>query len=1680
MEIVNVLYNGTGKSIQNYSDRDLSLINSTYINTTFGDPNDYIEAFISDEAGSILSYDYNLQSYFKTSEVNSGTNKFTSILVDPQKDVADKGFNRGSVTIQYNVLKNLFNSKYGVFYWIKEISPSKLELKLSSQQLSGDTMRSGFGAYQNYISQKNYYSDFYLNFGDNNLILAINAAYVNDDQGSYILVKLYEPLPTDFDIKSQLWIVDKLSEPVSFAVSISIEAEQIDTTEKLRGPNFKIEVAEKIGQSTPYYSYNNLFSAQVSSSVRQLMSYYEDKAVAINTDYTDFNNFIHFSSATERISNFAYKVGLIENYNIQIVSQSAITGNSQVGSIATASINVLQNNIDSIIEKFDNYEYYLYYVSGTYAWPKSGSAKPYNLYSATSSQAINWLGTPTTVPTSTKLSILYSASLYDQTNKDLLSVSIPQYLLDDPNNQPYVTFLDMIGQHFDNIWIYYKDVSNRFNATNDPNTGISLDLVSDALKGLGIELYTNTNLSDTAYYSLFGINDKGTSTYPTGSEKNITIISSSLTSLPYDQIQKEIYKRIYHNLPYLLKTRGTERGVKALIACYGIPDSILTVNEFGGTALGGEDIFELSDTKINIVTPTELSQSVLSPKSTLQQYSSNYRKNSLSVEVGFSPADILNANITSSLVYSIDQLIGNPSLRYSSSYDSLDTYRNNYFSSSYNKPHSIAEYVRLIKFYNNSLFKMIKDFVPARSNISTGIIVKPHVLERNKYARNEPQTSIHNNYSESIDMISITGSAATSYTFDTTKNRNITSSLGYITVTDSFGFEKYTGEYQGTELTATSLYSVGDQTELSQNSMLSSSRINYGAIYQNVTGSVRSQRRLDLDYAYNSRVPVNFGIVTKSIKDSTIDNFATYNNPMNPFAELQDFNYNIQRSTIPRYYGSKTISLKYNTYTTASDSWSGDSSYGSTAAIDRNSFKVGWVKNIPVKALNFPDKTTVYLKYLIDSTQNITDLSLENNNIFEVQNTFKSGDTVNLSVSDVNKPSNQKSLDGTKTIWKGGFSFDPILFRENGEALYFQYLDYYKKYTSYEGFYTENRAYRNFFSQPGVNTSYVNNVNQFDPNQILANDPNGPGISGYYSNYYDRPAVPQRYLDPATDPILSDTAYTYDEWNTFITSNIWFSTRAPKYDNSNPYAASFATTPYPYMRKTWRLPVYMNEFTKPWTQLNDPDDSVNQDPAIFVAPTNATYEIGSGISFEMLITVNASAGTNTTSGQLTNQILSQGTAFKIFGLLEKSTDGGNTWSVISAGNLSAQFYTYTNNTLRINASNLSQWIPVTIKLNNTGTNSVTLQRGDRIKYNIFIVDLLASFRHCSTYSIRFNNGSNSSYLQQIPYSQLTYTDFYGNFVNQNSIIGTPPFNFFGCYNTQDPRYTFDTSAVIDQNANFFGINNNILTINDPLLSLFVTSSQFLPDTSSAVGTYENYSPVINPLSIQPGDIIRFGSFNSPQIKYATVISSTPPNTTVFTPTTSQFSFNNVPVTFFTNNSYYNSVVPGGGNSSIIRVSNVSSFGYGSLNSWLNQTPTFGSIKVSLSNSLNDNAVLNLKPTKAYYDGTYIYIFISEAVIPETLTQATIILIGGNAVTSTNLTFTLNSYIDATAINVNKDFAILRQKPDETSVIVDFKKVDGEVSQTILVPQDANIAIKSKVGELFRNFNTDLQNTTTTN
>ena len=75
-------------------------------------------------------------------------------------------------------------------------------------------------------------------------------------------------------------------------------------------------------------------------------------------------------------------------------------------------------------------------------------------------------------------------------------------------------------------------------------------------------------------WNLFGICFGWSNSYVDGSLSGRTV--------PGDDITKEFYKRLYHNLPYLLKTRGTMRGLRALINCFGVPDTILRINEFGG------------------------------------------------------------------------------------------------------------------------------------------------------------------------------------------------------------------------------------------------------------------------------------------------------------------------------------------------------------------------------------------------------------------------------------------------------------------------------------------------------------------------------------------------------------------------------------------------------------------------------------------------------------------------------------------------------------------------------------------------------------------------------------------------------------------------------------------------------------------------------------------------------------------------------------------------------------------------------------------------------------------------------------------------------------------------------------------------------------------------------------------
>jgi hypothetical protein len=224
---------------------------------------------------------------------------------------------------------------------------------------------------------------------------------------------------------------------------------------------------------------------------------------------------------------------------------------------------------------------------------------------------------------------------------------------------------------------------------------------------------------------------------PTGSSLN-TIVSASQYTVAGQDIQKEILKRVYHNLPYLLKSRGTSRGLKALITTFGITGSILTVNEFGGS----DKLTELNAVysapvinKVRVVNNT-ITGSVLSPFLRLEESpTEEFTRDIHFIEAGFSPQNEINDQIISlySSSFDIDVYIGDPRDSQKTSYPSLVEFNYNYYSSSgYFKEYDIKDFVRLIQFFDNSLFKMIKDYVPARSNVQTGLIIKSPILERPK------------------------------------------------------------------------------------------------------------------------------------------------------------------------------------------------------------------------------------------------------------------------------------------------------------------------------------------------------------------------------------------------------------------------------------------------------------------------------------------------------------------------------------------------------------------------------------------------------------------------------------------------------------------------------------------------------------------------------------------------------------------------------------------------------------------------------------------------------------------------------------------------------------------------------------------------------------------------------------
>jgi hypothetical protein len=325
------------------------------------------------------------------------------------------------------------------------------------------------------------------------------------------------------------------------------------------------------------------------------------KGIEINVDHSKFENFVTFGSAQQRLDVFKRKLEMVEILikdapifieNLNISASSADSGSyetvfgtleidnsgnatlSQTGSSAvydhlynsgvnTDFVNTSINTsikIQELIRGFDKYENELWFDSGLEYSASNGEFQSPTQYYKTDYTYPKILGIPlaTTHASSSEwyTEMTTIATDYDVENPNSLDKNVPNFVYEDSFSVDFLTFVKMVGHHFDNIKVYIKNLQNLSSRYPKENEEISGDMAKLVLQSFGMSA---PSIAST--------------------EKLITYITGDNKNIPYKEIANEYYKRYVHALPFLTRTKGTKQSLNSLINVFGINSDAITFRE---------------------------------------------------------------------------------------------------------------------------------------------------------------------------------------------------------------------------------------------------------------------------------------------------------------------------------------------------------------------------------------------------------------------------------------------------------------------------------------------------------------------------------------------------------------------------------------------------------------------------------------------------------------------------------------------------------------------------------------------------------------------------------------------------------------------------------------------------------------------------------------------------------------------------------------------------------------------------------------------------------------------------------------------------------------------------------------------------------------------------------------------
>lgn len=486
----------------------------------------------------------------------------------------------GEYKISMSFLINLLGESKNPPLSLAEISPDRTEVKLVVKKSYLDSFPNirqeveYFKEVAGFIRSQERLNNIAVNFGRNYIFNVVNIK-VDCEDDLVIYCKLYAPLLDDIALNSLCYVSLKVLEDYIENVVVRTEESGGDVT-ILRGPKFTDCSPLESSNETDIKNWNNLLDSDSLSASRIINSVLSgSNDVDLNLDFTDFKNFVLYGSAEERLKNYDYKLKLIEYYDSEKSNISTQPANSS--SYVSNLLDTYTNRKETLISNFDKFEEFLYYSTGSlFSYDITGSISPSPKYIA-SNKLVNYSVTSSQY-TSWYTSLIEDAKEYDRTNYSSFYFNTPDHILRDPNNSQYILFIHMVGQHFDNIYNFIRKLTDIHRRDEHPERGIPNELLPYYIRSLGWKIQNTKSLSDLWLYKL-GVDASGSLGTPVG----------ELASKSHQSLSEQVWRRIVNNLPYLLKTKGSTRSIRALFSIYGIPFTLISVKEYGGPEVDEEN-----------------------------------------------------------------------------------------------------------------------------------------------------------------------------------------------------------------------------------------------------------------------------------------------------------------------------------------------------------------------------------------------------------------------------------------------------------------------------------------------------------------------------------------------------------------------------------------------------------------------------------------------------------------------------------------------------------------------------------------------------------------------------------------------------------------------------------------------------------------------------------------------------------------------------------------------------------------------------------------------------------------------------------------------------------------------------------------------------------------------------------